>query len=232
MTTMNAGRRRALGVLVMMGAAAALAQAGKPTVHLADVRGKPDLPTLFPPAFADWRVDTSLPVILPAPDLQAKLDAIYNQVLSRTYVNGRGQRIMLSVAYGGDQSDGTRAHRPEVCYPVQGFQITSNRESELDLRGVRLPVRRLMSRLQQRFEPITYWLVVGGQAVTSGAQQKVIELRYGLRGEIPDGMLVRVSNIDHDVVRGHTLHDEFLLALFDAVPAAERARVFGGESDL
>lgn len=232
MTTMNAGRRRALGVLVMMGAAAALAQTGKPTVHLADVRGKPDLPTLFPPAFADWRIDTSLPVILPAPDLQAKLDAIYNQVLSRTYVNGRGQRIMLSVAYGGDQSDGTRAHRPEVCYPVQGFQITSNREAELDLRGVRLPVRRLMSRLQQRFEPITYWLVVGGQAVTSGAQQKVIELRYGLRGEIPDGMLVRVSNIDHDVVRGHTLHDEFLLALFDAVPAAERARVFGGESDL
>lgn len=228
---MRVTRRRAFGVLVAMGATAALAQAGKPTVHLADVLGKPDLPTLFPSTFSDWRIDTSLPVILPAPDVQAKLDAIYNQVLSRTYVNGSGQRIMLSVAYGGDQSDGTRAHRPEVCYPVQGFQITHNREDTLVLTDRQLPVRRLMSRLQQRFEPITYWLVVGGRAVTSGAQQKVIELRYGLRGQIPDGMLVRISNIDHEMQSGHALHDSFLQALFGAMQPTTRARVFGDSAD-
>lgn len=232
MKSLDTGRRKAIGVLLLMGAAAALAQAGKPTVQLADIHGKPDLPTLFPPAFGDWRVDTNLPVILPSPDLQAKLDAIYNQTLSRTYVNSRGERIMLSVAYGGDQSDGTRAHRPEVCYPVQGFQITANREAIVDLPGSHLQVRRLMSRLQQRFEPITYWLVVGGQAVTSGAQQKVIELLYGLQGEIPDGMLIRVSNIDHDSARGYALHDEFLRALFDAIPSSNRTRVFGGGADL
>lgn len=229
---MKTNRRRAFGVLAAMGATAALAQAGKPTVHLADVHGKPDLPTLFPPAFADWRIDTSLPVILPAPDVQARLDAIYNQTLSRTYVNGSGARIMLSVAYGGDQSDGTRAHRPEVCYPVQGFQITHNREDTLRLADRQLPVRRLMSRLQQRFEPITYWLVVGGRAVTSGAQQKVIELRHGLRGQIPDGMLIRVSNIDHEMRRGHALHDSYLQALFGALQPAARSRIFGDSANV
>ena len=63
----------------------------------------PNLETMFPKAFGDWRVDTSMPVILPSPDVQALLDKIYNQVLSRSYVNAKGERIMLSVAYGGDR---------------------------------------------------------------------------------------------------------------------------------
>mgnify|MGYP006871988586 CR=1 FL=1 len=40
------------------------------------------------------------PVVLPAPDVQAALDRIYNQTVARTYVSAKGGSVMLSLAYG------------------------------------------------------------------------------------------------------------------------------------
>ena len=225
---MDAQRRRAIvATAVMLGGAGAAVWA-RPTRHLADQLGIPDLETLFPAEFGDWRVDASLPVILPSPDVQALLNKIYNQVLTRTYVNVRtGERIMLSVAYGGDQSDGTSAHRPEVCYPAQGFAVRGNRAGRLELGDRMIPVRQLMSSLGTRHEPITYWVVVGGEVVTTGIGQKLAQLRYGVRGLIADGMLVRVSSIDAAARRGHALHERYLTALYGAVDASARPRIFG-----
>jgi EpsI family protein len=224
---MTGVRRLALLVAAMMLVTASIAYIAKPTVHLADRIGKPNLETLFPAVFDGWTIDASLPIILAAPDVQSKLDAIYNQVLSRTYVNSHGDRIMLSVAYGGDQSDGTRAHRPEICYPVQGFQITFNQKGTMAVVDRTIQTRQLMSSMGMRKEPITYWLVVGGEAVTSGAEQKFVELRYGLRGMIPDGMLIRISSIDPDMRHGFSLHAEFSAAMAKSMPEASRDRVFG-----
>ncbi|MCV2357157.1 EpsI family protein [Paucibacter sp. B2R-40] len=212
---------------VLMAASSGAAHLMTPTVHLADKVGQPNLEAIFPKSFGDWVIDRNTPVILPAPDVQARLDKIYNQVLSRTYVNKRGERIMLSVAYGGDQSDGTRLHRPEVCYPAQGFQITSNRATDLQLPGKNLHIRQLTSKLDQRFEPITYWVIVGDEAVTSATQQKLAQLSYGVRGLIPDGMLMRVSSIDMDSERAFGIQSEFLQALALAVPPESHARIFG-----
>lgn len=200
----------------------------KPTIHLADQVGKPDLEQMFPKRFGAWEVDASIPVILPAPDVQARLDKIYNQVLSRTYVDRRtGERIMLSVAYGGDQSDGTRLHRPEVCYPAQGFQILSNRQAQLGLRDRSLPVRQLESLLGERHEPITYWVVVGDQIVTSATQQKLVQLGYGVRGLIPDGMLVRVSSIDRDTGKALQAQQRYIDELVQSLGPDAALRVFG-----
>ncbi|MBL8351862.1 MAG: EpsI family protein [Burkholderiaceae bacterium] len=224
---MNAPRWRALLVALLMLASAGAAVLGRPTKHMADQVGMPDLEAMFPRAFGTWRVDTSMPVILPSPDVQALLDKIYNQVLSRTYVNAEGQRIMLSVAYGGDQSDGTSAHRPEVCYPAQGFAITVNRMGSVPLGQRQLPVRQLMSQLGPRKEPITYWVTVGGEVVTTGIGQKLAQMRYGVRGIIADGMLVRVSSIDNDMAGGHRLQALFISDLVSHMDAASAARVFG-----
>jgi EpsI family protein len=214
-----------LAALMLMGAA--LAYFGKPTRFLADQIGKPDLESLFPKQFGVWRVDASMPAIMPAPDVQAKLDVIYNQLLSRTYANADGQRIMLSVAYGGDQSDGTSAHRPETCYPAQGFAITYNQKAKLGAAGGSLVVRQLMAKLSERDEPITYWLVVGREVATTGVEQKLAQMRYGLRGLIADGILVRVSNIDTDRASGHAIQAQFIADLAAALPIDARARVFG-----
>jgi EpsI family protein len=220
-------RRRGFVAAGLMFAGSALAVGMRPRRHMADEIGMPDLETLFPKQFGDWRVDTSIPVILPSPDVQALLDKIYNQVLARTYVNAQGQRIMLSVAYGGDQSDGTSAHRPEVCYPAQGFAISSNRIAALPLGDHTVRVRQLMSHLGSRHEPITYWVVVGGEVVTSGIGQKLAQMRYGLRGIVADGMLVRVSSIDANAERAYQVHQRFVADLWQSLDPAARNRVIG-----
>jgi EpsI family protein len=215
-----------LAAALMLGGAA-LAHMGRPTVFMADRMGQPDLETLFPKQFAGWRVDVSIPPVLPAPDVQQRLDLLYNQVVSRTYVNALGQHIMLSVAYGGDQSDATRAHRPEICYPVQGFEISANTTAVRQVGGGALNVRLLMSHKGARREPITYWVVVGEKIALSGLEQKLAQMRYGLKGLIADGMLVRISSIDDDMAHAHGLQAAFIAELAEAIPAAARPRVFG-----
>ena len=218
---------KALLALLLMLAAFAGAQAWRPTSRLADTRPKVVLETMFPKAFGDWRVDDRMPVQLVSPDTQAMLSKLYNQTLSRTYINAKGERIMLSVAYGGDQSDGTRAHRPEVCYPAQGFQIDASNEGQLNIDGGNLRVRHLISRLGGRIEPITYWITVGERITLSGTEQKLAQLAYSTRGIVPDGMLVRVSNIDADSVKAYKLHEVFVADMARIIPAALRSQVVG-----
>ena len=224
---MTAQRIKAVLVLVLMLLAFAGAQAWRPHTRLADTRPKVDLETLFPKTFADWTVDDRIPGQLVSPDTLAMLNKIYNQTLSRTYLNSKGDRIMLSVAYGGDQSDASRAHRPEVCYPAQGFELLSSQNTQLNLGTHPLPVRQLVAKLGNRSEPITYWITVGERITITGTEQKLAQLSYSIRGVIPDGMLVRVSSIDRDSAAAHHLQDGFVTAMANAIPAAVRPQVMG-----
>lgn len=221
---------RVLLVFLAMALSSWLAYAFKPSIKVADAQPLGSLETAIPQEFGPWRVDTSLPVILPSPEVQAKLDKIYNQVLSRTYVDGQGRHIMLSIAYGGDQSDGTTAHKPEVCYPAQGLEIVYNRTGLMNVQGQDIPVRRLRARMGARHEPITYWIVVGDQAVTSGSGMKMVQLRYGVQGLIPDGLLIRVSSLDRDADAAFKQHEEFVRALMASIPPSLRLRLLGSAS--
>lgn len=224
---MNAVRWRALVVLVCAMAAYAAAMAWRPTAHLSDMRPKLELEALFPGSFGEWAIDTRGPVQLVSPDQAAVLNRIYNQTLSRAYFNARGERVMLSVAYGGDQSDGTRAHRPEVCYPAQGFQIIWDKTDAVQVSNMSVPARKLVAKQGGRIEPITYWVTVGDRIALSGTQQKMAQLRYGVRGIVPDGMLVRVSTIDSDSNRAFAVQERFLRELSAALSGDARDRVFG-----
>lgn len=219
----------AIALLLIIGTVA-VAHAWRPTAHLADTRAKVDLEQWFPSAFGEWKVDTSIPVQLIAPDLQQFLATIYSQTLSRTYLNTKGDRIMLSVAYGGDQSDASRAHRPEVCYPAQGFQIVASQTGEVATATHPLRVRQLVATAGARTEPISYWVTVGDRTVVSGTQQKLAQLAYSTRGVIPDGMLVRVSNISTDSGSAYVLHGQFIDQITRAMAPAVRDRVIGTAS--
>ncbi|WP_028997719.1 exosortase-associated protein EpsI, B-type [Azohydromonas australica] len=221
---------RMLLVFLAMALSSWLAYALRPSIKVADASPLGSLESSIPKHFGEWRVDDSLPVILPSPEVQAKLDRIYNQVLSRTYVDQQGRHIMLSMAYGGDQSDGTTAHKPEICYPAQGLEIVFNRVGTLAVDGQELPVRRLRARMGNRNEPITYWIVVGDQAVTSGTGMKLAQLRYGVRGLIPDGILVRVSSLDRDSEVAFRRHEEFVRALVASLDTSMRQRLMGSVS--
>lgn len=224
---MSAARVKAFVALLVMMAAFAGAHAWKPTRHMSDMRPPIDLEAIFPKAFDGWQVDTRVPVQLISPDVAAVLNRTYNQTLSRTYVNRSGDRIMLSVAYGGDQSDGTRAHRPEVCYPAQGFQMLSSEMQELNAPPSPQRVRRLVAKLGGRVEPITYWVVVGDRVALSGTEQKLEQLSYSVKGVIPDGMLVRVSSIDRDSARAFKIQDAFIADLAKALRADDLPQVMG-----
>ena len=224
---MTQSRIKAVLVAVSSRACTGALRAWRPTSRLADTRPKVELETMFPKAFGDWQVDDRMPVQLISPDTQAMLNKIYNQTLSRTYVNPKGERIMLSVAYGGDQSDATRAHRPEVCYPAQGFQILSGSVGRLSLPGQDLAVRQLVAAQGGRNEPITYWITVGDRVAISGTQQKLAQLAFTTRGVVPDGMLVRVSSIDRNNAQAFALQQQFVAAMAASMPAASRALVMG-----
>lgn len=227
---MSISRRRAAIALAAMSGAAALAYAGVPTKKVADT-WETNLKEMFPPTFGNWRVDDSVPVILPAPDVQALLDELYNQVLARTYVNAKtGYRIMFTVAYGGDQSDGTKAHLPEVCYPAQGFQVLDSSRLELEFLGRAVPVKRLVTKLGSRNEPLTYWLTIGESVSASILDRKLAQMEYGLRGYIPDGMLIRVSSIDRETAQAFDEQVVFLRDMAAGVPAQHRDRIFGKAS--
>jgi EpsI family protein len=167
----------------------------------------------------------------PDPERQTMLEKLYDQTLSRTYVDRSGRRVMLSIAYGGDQSKALQLHLPEVCYVAQGFQMLRNGDGVLPTRFGRLPVKRLVARQNARNEPITYWITIGDKAVLSGIEQKLQRLAYGLSGKIPDGMLVRVSTIEPDAGAAYRVQDRFVEQMLEALSATDRARLLGANVD-
>lgn len=218
----------ALVVAVLMASAAATATVMTPTHRIVDTLPKLDLEASIPKQFGDWQLDDRGSGGVVNPQQTELLNKLYSQILSRTYVNAQGYRIMLSIAYGQDQRDGNQLHYPEVCYPAQGFQLSSKVTGVLNTPMGDIPVKRLETNLsQQRYEPITYWTTVGDKAVTGGAAKKIAEMRYGMRGEIPDGLLFRVSSIDRDSAAAFATQEQFIEALLPVLPAEVRSRVAG-----
>ena len=202
----------------------------QPDKQQAKQREAVGLEALVPTAFSDWSVDETVMPVLPPQELAEKLRRTYDETLARTYVNGGGERVMLSIAYGGDQTGNLRVHRPESCYMGQGFQVEKIAEEEIELVGTTVPVKRLFARAGNRNEPITYWIRVGDDAVTGALGQRLVQLKYGLRGVVPDGLIFRVSSIGGDTRKAYALQDRFIIDLLAVLPADQKARLVGRAS--
>lgn len=223
----NANRRIALFALGAMAASAALGVALKPTKLLAKERKLGSLEVLIPKAFGDWRLDPYSMPLQVSPDQLAFVNTIYAQTLSRTYLNSAGARVMLSLAYVEQQSDEWGVHLPEVCYPAQGFKMRDASISPLQAAGAAMQVNRVVATLGSRIEPITYWVTVGDQISTRSSERKLMQMRYALKGVIPDGMLVRISSIDADASRAYALQANFVEAMHAALSREVEALMFG-----
>jgi EpsI family protein len=212
---------------VAMAATSALTGALTPKPRVVPAHEQFSLDQMIPQRFGDWRIDPSVVPLTPDPEQQSVLEKIYDQTLSRTYVNNEGQRVMLSIAYGGDQSKSLQLHLPEVCYVAQGFQMVKEDDGALPTRYGELPVKRLVARLHERNEPITYWITIGEHAARAGIQQKLRRLAYGLSGEIPDGMLVRVSTIQASDAQAYRVQDRFVADMLGTMAPRDRTRLLG-----
>lgn len=218
---------RNLVLMVFMLGTAALSNSLRPTISLADELPPVDLEAMVPRDFGAWSEVRNSQTQLVNPQQRATLGRLYTQTLNRVYTDSSGYRVMLSIAYGRNQNDSNQVHKPDTCYPAQGFQILGARYVVLPLPVGPLAAKVLDTRMGQRIEPLTYWTTVGDQVTTTGFNKKLTEMSYALRGRIADGMIVRVSSIDPDATRAYAAQARFAADMVAAIPPEHRSRFAG-----
>ena len=203
-----------------MCAAAIAAAAGVPT----DKFPRIDLKESVPDTFGVWRtIDETVQVVKPT----TGIEGIYDEVLTRTYVDPKGDRIMLSIAWGDDQRGERQVHRPDICYPSQGFNVETVSDGTLETPFGDIGVRRLVTSAGPRHEPVTYWVTMAGGVVRNDFDRRIVQLRLLRTRQIPDGLLFRVSSIDRDAAHAFKVQQQFAADLIAAMSPAVRARVSG-----
>ena len=184
------------GLILIAASGVAYALRPTPIIEVRDV----DLGRQIPTSFAQWReVQTGLVQIDLAPrdengEQEASILWPYDKMLTRVYQRADGQIVMFALAWGSKQRQEIKVHRPELCYASQGLQVVDHQLAVVNLSdqtGVR--ATRLVTKNLSRLEPVTYWIRIGDTISMSAWQSRVRILTEGLKGRIPDGILVRVS---------------------------------------
>jgi EpsI family protein len=186
-----------------------------------------NLETLIPTEFEDWKLDSLNASPIVNPEVRGILEETYNQTLSRTYVNIKGERIMLAIAYGGPQKTDMHNHRPEICYAANGFDVGKMTETFINTAIGRVPVMHLVAKQGNRNEPITYWIRVGDSLTRGRIEQKLTSIGYVLTGKATDGVLVRASSVSNDEQDSFRVQQVFLTAMLNAVRSEDRFWLVG-----
>jgi EpsI family protein len=218
--------RRSLTIAAAMACVAGATGAARMALAEGRKASPPQLTRIVPSQFAGWRELPTAPSVVNA-QTQEMLQSIYNEILTRAYAAGDGYQVMLSIAYGGDQRGMLRAHKPEVCYPAQGFKLLEVTDSALDTEFGRIPTRTLRTVLGPRNEPVMYWFAYAGRNSGSAWERRLQALRLTLTGQVPDGLLFRVSSIDADAARAWQRQGDFVRALLGACTPVARSRLAG-----
>lgn len=221
-------------IILALCAALIAAEYLKPAARGAAV-GDIDLQQQIPATFSTWRLEPNLQPIIEGTAYGEKQHGenqygkkLYSQVLSRTYADANGDRVMLSIAYGGNQArEESQVHRPEICYSAQGFSVQPLRDDIVRIGDHHITVRRVLTQRGQRVEPLSYWATVGDRSVLPGIARKFAQFRLGLFGRNADGMLVRVSSIGSDEERAFSTQDIFLRDLAVTMNPGARKKYFG-----
>ena len=215
---------------VAMLAAAVLAYVLTPHRLMARTHDVFDIDAHIPHAFGEWAALPGVQAIKPPPDgLEAE---IYNQEVSRAFIDKSGHVVMLMIAYGESQSDRLQLHHPEVCYAAQGFRVTKPVTTKFDWSpgSKPIPLTRLTATREGRTEPIAYWIRIGYDVTNSNWARNALKLQYGLRGWIPDGALFRVSTIGVPEGVSQQVQEKFIRDLLNYVPPDTRAFLVGEPS--
>jgi EpsI family protein len=214
---------------------AILAEVLAPRELMASASSSIKLESVIPQQFGQWKSVPDVGLVTPAEpegvgETRAQLAAkIYSQELGRGYSDGNGHIAMLLIAYGPVQNFRLKSHRPEVCYTASGFRVSNKSDAELLLQSKEAPLKfsRLITERETRFEPVSYWMRVGNDIATGIFDNQILRLKYGLRGLIPDGALVRVSIVGLPADQSFKLQDQFIRDLLAAVDPATRKFLIG-----
>src|ERR1700722_12933253 len=225
---MRINRIQAILASIALLAAAVLAQVLAPRELMARTSASLNLEQIIPKQFGIWSVVPSISPVTPEDPEGYVADVnssrIYSQEVGRSYTDGRGNIVMLMVAYGPVQNFRLKAHRPEMCYTAAGFRVSAKTSAEVLYRDGAAPlqVAHVIAQRESRFEPISYWMRVGNNITTGVIDRQWIRLMYGLRGIIPDGALMRVSTIGLPQQASYRLQDQFIRDLLAAIAPEDR----------
>lgn len=213
-------------LLLATAAASQLLKPGRSTMPL----GEGVLEAAIPKTVGPLRFITSSGLVLPPKDELS--ERLYDQVLTRVY-GGNGMLPVLALfAYGSVQNLSLELHRPEECYPQQGFTITRPERLPLRLADRSIPASALTaSRPGGYVEQLVYWSRIGTHFPTSKNEQSWIVTRENFSGRMPDGILVRLSVPTADRALGVRTAEVFLRDLAGALSSEGRRIVFGAGKD-
>ncbi len=156
------------------------------------------------------------------------MDQPYDQTLMRTYVNSKGQVVMLALAWGAKQRQEVKVHRPDLCYVAQGHKV--KQFSSAQFSGIAAdhgPVigSKMVTEGPHGGEAVMYWIRIGDIYSESAVATRVHILLEGISGRIPDGILVRASiqiRGQEDAQTAWPVMEAFLTDLVAATPFGTR----------
>lgn len=192
--------------------------------------GRPEFERVVPTQFGDWVESTDAAgSFIVDPQQQDALNNLYTQIVSRTYLHRpSGRRIMLSLAYGDNQTYSKQLHRPESCYSSQGFKIENLHEERLQAAGRPVSINRMTATAGGRLEQVTYWIRIGDKVISGPPSAlNIARMSMGLKGYVSDGLLFRVSEVAEDARLSNPLHDQFINDLLHALSPAQQAILIG-----
>jgi len=119
---------------------------------------------------------------------------LYDQVLPRIYAAPGKLPILALFAYGSVQNLSLELHRPEECYPQQGFTISAPSAEVLQFAGHRIEATALSARRANGYvEQVLFWSRIGTRFANSRTEQSLMVARENFAGRMPDGLLTRLS---------------------------------------
>lgn len=215
-----------VAVAFMLGAVAA-AEALKPRKYWADALGEPNYEKIMPHSFGDWEELPYASRAIVDPVQAETLAKIYSETFGRTFKHKpTGRVIMLSIAYGRDQSTDTSLHTPEQCYPSQGFRINETATHDIPTPFGKIKAIQLSTTMGPRVEPLTFFVRVGDAVARGSKERNLARLHMAAKGYLVDGMLFRVSEITTRP-DSFELQDKFVSEILQVIGPEGRKRVIG-----
>lgn len=236
MNFITSGKLSTLAVAAFC-SALALTHAGaimaKPNKFWADVVKGASYNASIPDQFGEWAYIPQRQGRVVNPVQEEELMKLYSETVAKTYIHmPTGRAIMLSIAYGRNQSTDVQIHTPEQCYPSQGFRVKSMQHYDVSTgHGIIKAVRMETTLGENRKEPLTYFIRVGDSVVRGSKERNLSRLKMAIQGYLVDGMLFRVSEVTNESESSFSLQEKFIRDLLANVTEADRKRLIGSTSE-
>jgi len=211
--------RRQLAVGLAFLSAAGLAAIRTPRIHQ-DFSAGADLKEVIPAKIGDWSFETASGLVVPPEDQLSR--ALYSQLLTRVYTDGRNSPVMLLVAQSARQTGVLQIHRPEACYPAGGYTLSPVRQYEFSTDNGGLRANFLSATNELGSEHIIYWTRVGRHMPLSWAEQRWSIAKDNFEGIIPDAVLARISVVHEDPGLALGIMVAFVRSLLGSLPEKSR----------